>query len=367
MKTGSPAFPPGFMQQLTGMSQMQSTQPPLQRAAIQRQHARRSGQALTPKLAPGQSDLGFHATSPQAGPTPSSHVSSPSNLSTRSPIALQTGAMTPPTSGVLGPPHGQHSSQFSRSQQSSLNPVMYQPPQQSSHLQRSQRPGQFQSSSGSLSKLPNHSQPNGHHQKPPGSSGSAGNGTASSVTSASAYYPSPFQKHIDQLGNIPIPPPPPPPSSSLCVFANSYTEQEYDTTNTSHSMLDQHDADPDQASDPENLDAHNLHGNYSSQQYDSAHPTPGQGYGYQQSAQSTQSAQMPPPGQQQMTPQYEQQSQHLSQTHQQQAGETESGAYTSIPHMIDPNDPMLDADPFGLSASMHYPTSYSFDQGAGGR
>ena len=197
MKTGSPACPPGFMQQLTGMAQMQSTQPPLQRAAIQRQHARRSGQALTPKLAPGQSsDLSFHATSPQAGPTPSSHVSSPSNLSTRSPIALQTGAMTPPTSGMLGQPHGQHS-QFPRSQQSSLNPVMYQPPQHASSLQRSQRPGQFQSSG---SKLPNHSQPNGQHQKPPGSSGSAGNGTASSVTSASAYYPSPFQKHIDQLG-----------------------------------------------------------------------------------------------------------------------------------------------------------------------
>ena len=26
---------------------------------------------------------------------------------------------------------------------------------------------------------------------------------------------------------------------------------------------------------------------------------------------------------------------------------------------VDANDPMLDADPFGLSASMHYPTSYS--------
>lgn len=25
---------------------------------------------------------------------------------------------------------------------------------------------------------------------------------------------------------------------------------------------------------------------------------------------------------------------------------------------IDPNDPMLNADPFGLSASMHFPTSY---------
>ena len=27
----------------------------------------------------------------------------------------------------------------------------------------------------------------------------------------------------------------------------------------------------------------------------------------------------------------------------------------------DPYDPMLDADPFGLSASMHFPTQFSFD------
>lgn len=342
MKSGSPAFPPGFMQQLTGMSQMQSSQPPLQRAAIQRQHARRSGQALTPKLAPGHShgDLGFNSTSPQAGPTPSSHVSSPSNLSTRSPIAMQTGGMTPPASGIHAQSQGQHTSHFPRSQQSSLNPVMYQPPQQGSHLQRAQRPGQFQAGGHGLPKPPNNSQSNGPH--PPGSSGSGANGTAGSVTSASAYYPSPFQKHIDQL------------------------EQEYDTTNGSHSMLDQHDTDPDHASDPDNLDAHhNLHGNYPSQQYDQTHPPAGQGFGYQQGGQSSH---MPPPGQQQMTPNYEQQQQqHLAQGQQQQGNESESGAYASIPHMIDPNDPLLDADPFGLSASMHYPTSYSFDQGGGGR
>lgn len=29
--------------------------------------------------------------------------------------------------------------------------------------------------------------------------------------------------------------------------------------------------------------------------------------------------------------------------------------------MIDLDDPMLDADPFGLTASMHLPTAYSFD------
>jgi hypothetical protein len=134
-------------------------------------------------------------------------------------------------------------------------------------------------------------------------------------------------------------------------------------------MLDQHDTDPDHASDPDAIDAHhNLHGNYPPQQYDPAHPPAGQGFGYGQ--QPGQSSHMPPPGQQQMTPQYEQQQQqqqHLSQGQQQQGSEGEGSAYASIPHMIDPNDPLLDADPFGLSASMHYPTSYSFDQGGGGR
>lgn len=144
------------------------------------------------------------------------------------------------------------------------------------------------------------------------------------------------------------------------------TEQEYDTANAPHSMLDQNDMDQDHTSEHDNLDAHhNLHGNYPPQQYDQAHPPPGQGYCYQQSGQQSH---MPPPGQQQMTPQYEQQQQHLTQGQQQQGSEGgDSDAYASIPHVIDPNDPMLDADPFGLSASMHYPTSYSFEQGGGGR
>jgi hypothetical protein len=29
--------------------------------------------------------------------------------------------------------------------------------------------------------------------------------------------------------------------------------------------------------------------------------------------------------------------------------------------LFDPYDPMLDADPFGLSASMHFPTQFQFD------
>jgi len=35
--------------------------------------------------------------------------------------------------------------------------------------------------------------------------------------------------------------------------------------------------------------------------------------------------------------------------------------YNSITQMLDPYDPMLDMDPFGLSASMQFPNSFSFD------
>ena len=36
-------------------------------------------------------------------------------------------------------------------------------------------------------------------------------------------------------------------------------------------------------------------------------------------------------------------------------------------HVFDAFDPMLDADPFGLTASMHFPTPFGFDQGQGRR
>jgi hypothetical protein len=36
-------------------------------------------------------------------------------------------------------------------------------------------------------------------------------------------------------------------------------------------------------------------------------------------------------------------------------------------HPFDAFDPMLDADPFGLSASMHFPTPFDFDQAHGRR
>jgi hypothetical protein len=35
--------------------------------------------------------------------------------------------------------------------------------------------------------------------------------------------------------------------------------------------------------------------------------------------------------------------------------------FSSMTQLLDPYDPMLDMDPFGLSASMHFPTQFTFD------
>lgn len=46
---------------------------------------------------------------------------------------------------------------------------------------------------------------------------------------------------------------------------------------------------------------------------------------------------------------------------------TTSAASDSGMPLIDPYDPMLDADPFGLTASMHFPNPYTFPQNAARR
>ena len=43
-------------------------------------------------------------------------------------------------------------------------------------------------------------------------------------------------------------------------------------------------------------------------------------------------------------------------------GVSQSDAQPGFGQMFDPTDPMLDADPFGLTASMHFPTPFSFQQ-----
>ena len=39
-----------------------------------------------------------------------------------------------------------------------------------------------------------------------------------------------------------------------------------------------------------------------------------------------------------------------------------AGVQAGFGQLFDPSDPMLDADPFGLSASMHFPTPFSFQE-----
>ena len=105
-------------------------------------------------------------------------------------------------------------------------------------------------------------------------------------------------------------------------------------------MLDT--TDPDENSDPS---SNRLHGQYAPQPPFDHHHQPTSGYYQAPMSVSSghQEYQVPP-------------------TSQPASGIGVIGQFSDVGEVIDPNDPMLDADPFGLSASMHYPTSYSFEQ-----
>lgn len=188
-----------------GLPQVQ--QPPLQRTALQRQQARRSAtQPFLPKLAPGQSnaETPYAQASPLAHPTPSSHTSSPSAMSTRSPMTLHQGGMTSPASGVLAQPQAQQFPNFVRSSQQHPNQALYQTQQQQQQqhagvqrqAHRSATSSNYQSSVSGMSNTSAGS----HHsanQPMPGASSIGNTGPL-----ASTFYPSPFQKHFDQLGKF---------------------------------------------------------------------------------------------------------------------------------------------------------------------
>lgn len=197
MKTGSPSF--NFQHPAANVPQFAKEPPvPLQRTAIHRQQARRSGQMSLPKLAPGSSgqDSAFQA-SPQAHPTPSSHTSSPTNASTRSPMAIQQGGNTPPTSAIVAQPQQQQFQAFPRPSQQQPNQTFYHPISPQGQRVPQQRPP-FHSNTSVQSNLSSGSR---RSMTQPMSAG-GGPGPVSAGQSASAYYPSPFQKHIDQLGKL---------------------------------------------------------------------------------------------------------------------------------------------------------------------
>ncbi|KAL2350977.1 bZIP transcription factor [Cryomyces antarcticus] len=296
-RTGSPALVPTHMPPAAPAPQ---SQPPAQRAIMNRHHqARRSGVGLAPKLdvsramAQPQADAPYSSRSPPGHPTPSSHSSSPTAASTRSPGMVPQGGMTPPTSALMA-----QQQQQLRSQQQPPRP-QFQP-----HPPAQLRPSlpATRQNSGSV---PRHGS---------GVTGVTSGGPAS-------YYPSPFENHMNQLGKLTRP-----------LLS---TEQEYDAQ---ADMLD--DQDPSDHSAGPGAVPFPPHPPYRRQQ-----PPP---HGPQRMQQhSARHA-----GPRQAVPQHS-------------AGQAADGSgpvFSAMNQLFDPYDPMLDADPFGLSASMHFPTQFSYDQ-----
>lgn len=189
LKTGSPTL--SFQHPGANIPQIPPPQPQLQRTAMQRQHARRSGQFL-PKLAPGSStsDSAAQRGSP-ARPTPSSHASSPSAMSVKSPMVMQPGAGTPPTSAGLGQPQQQQLPAFPRVAQQP-NPQFL---QLSPSLQRPGAPPQFHSSQSVHSSMSTGS------RQSIGTPMSAGLVNPGGEQAASQQlYADPFHKHMNRLG-----------------------------------------------------------------------------------------------------------------------------------------------------------------------
>jgi len=160
-----------------------------------------------------------------------------------------------------------------------------------------------------------------------------GSSSGSAPPSASAFYPSPFQKHFEQLGKSTSVL-----SADLCLFSTDgwIIDQEYDSQQHRTAFDDAEDAS--QAGTEEQF----------SPQFDQP--------------------------QAQQHGDHHQQSQSIAATQQQVSAQSQYEPQQVIPPTSHPgtghydsSDPMLDADPFGLSASMHYPQTYLNQQYHGQR
>ncbi|KAF9891150.1 hypothetical protein FE257_005086 [Aspergillus nanangensis] len=236
-----------------------TTKPPssLERAAINRNSAQRHPPGIAPKEPFGMSqnrEGAYGIPSPQFQATPPSHVSSPSHAK----------------SPGFGFPGG-------------ISPVGVDPQQ-------------------ARSQALSHSR-NISHTSPPMSINQSDSGEPKSTLPgagpraprvASAYYPSPFQKHYDQL------------------------EQEYDAQ---ADLIDE--------------------------EHDSSVGASPYVSGFNPSASVSGSHPMGAQGLSQFNP---------------HSGEGSNGAYGNTNQLLGNYEPMLDADPFGLSASMHFQTPFSYEQ-----
>ncbi|KAL6713346.1 hypothetical protein ACLMJK_008811 [Lecanora helva] len=277
---------------------------PIQRAVMNRQSQVRrstSGSQGSRILKPHTA----HPTSnrsPQLQPTPP-HTISPSTV--KSPTGMPKGGIISPNVDVKAQQH----------------------PQQHQPLDRRNYPQQPPS----RLSVPA-TRPSMQNMTPSTVDGSRGSEVEGATGSHSTFYPSTFQAHIEQLGKLP----------RLFRFPGTLfvLEQEYDA----HAdMLD--DENPDDGSAgpgpyPQNFQQPPL--------------PPGQqismGMQGQPPMHNMQSVQPMPPMSSMQPPQT---SQNMDSDH---------PAYANMGQGFDPYDPMLDADPFGLTASMHFPTQFTFQE-----
>lgn len=191
LKNGSPNIPPTKPQPPHQNS-------PLQRAAVNRQSTHRHHKSgIAPKLdqnglPQSQRESAYAVHSPQLQPTPTSHVSSPS--AAKSPGFALQGGMSPT------------GTDFQAQQQQQQQP-------RSQLLQRSRTFSQTQPAVGV--QHPDTVEAIGDPQ-------SVMPVTTAAVSShPSSYYPSPFQKHYDQLGKLSRPTPS---FAEIRGFCSSYTD-----------------------------------------------------------------------------------------------------------------------------------------------
>ncbi|KAL1857841.1 hypothetical protein Plec18167_001757 [Paecilomyces lecythidis] len=270
LKGAAPGMPPV---KPSGMAPKQPA--PLERTAIHRNSLSRQKAGIVPK--PDQPGMpqqhregAYGMQSPQLQPTPSSHVSSPSTA--RSPGFGLSGAMSPTSTEF----------QTQQQQQHGRPPLL---PQQRSFNQGPSSMGMA----------------NADSMEPATSQSVMPGGTAPIASRmSSAYYPSPFQKHYDQLGKL--------------------SQQEYD-------------AQADLLDDTDHADTVNT-GSFVPDFGQPPAPNGSQRLGMQ-----SQSAFNP------------------------QTGEVDQNAYGGSNNpLFGQFEPMLDTDPFGLNASMHFQTPYSYEQ-----
>ncbi|KAL4918535.1 hypothetical protein BDW62DRAFT_200663 [Aspergillus aurantiobrunneus] len=255
LKTGTPSGGPGKP------SPVSTKAPSLQQTAISRSSAQRHPSGLAPKepfSVPQSRDGAFGIPSPQFQATPPSHVSSPSH--TKSPGYGFQGAMSP--AGVDPQAQNTRSQMISHSRNiSQTSPPMSVGQPEPTDLKSAVSAGM----SSRAPRLP------------------------------SAYYPSPFQKHYDQL------------------------EQEYDA---------QADMIDDEHESPVGASPFVSGFNHASSVANASHS---------------------------MNP-------HNMNPYNHPPGEGVNGAYGNTNAILGNYEPMLDNDPFGLSASMHFQTPFSYEQ-----